>query len=439
MSSFLKPLICILVCITALLTSLYIYFTGSTIELYGIKLAIDTLSLFFIVNTCILGIACIWASHRYLELYKNTHPLIPYYGLMLIFILSMVVIPASRNWILFLFFWEIMTLSSYFLIIYDYADEKVLRTGWMYFVAMHILNALPLFLMVALIYMSTSSFDFTSYSKFCIYITLLALIGFATKAGLFPMHFWLPEAHPAAPSPVSALLSGAMVELGIYGIVRVFSLSAFPITPWITLVAYIMAFMNIVAALLTYPLQFDVKRLFAWSTIENSGWMMLIVLVSKDITDIALPLGLYVLCHGLAKAAAFLSSGGIIYVYGTRNLSEIKGMVNTCKPLAFLTIFSILALEGVPPFNLFLAKLYVVLKVFHYNNWLGGFLAIIWCFVFIVFLNIIHTFILSKGSPEAKRKLPLSISAPIIMLLILSMLSYPLVSLIMKGGVWKLW
>ncbi|NJE85364.1 hypothetical protein E3E23_05950 [Thermococcus sp. CX2] len=387
--------------------------------------SLDRTAVFFVLNVAILGIAALVASFRYLEVY-DFKPKIPYYPTLAIFIVSMLLIPMVQDWLSFLFLWEIMTLASYFLIIYDWPEESVKKAGWKYFVTMHLFDTSPLILAIALYYSAYGTFNFgaTTGTGYSDAIVALFLLGFAAKAGLFPLHFWLPDAHPAAPSPVSALMSGAMVELGLYGTIRVLDAVEWSVSSWIIYAIGAMAVLSMLAAILSYALQDDVKRLFAWSTIDNMGWMYLLIMAGLlGVTGVDKSINYYVVAHGLAKAAAFISTGALLYVFGTRSLEKTKGMMNTDSLTAGLMIASIFALEGVPPFNLFLSKLDVIKTLLAVSPALAYFTAIEWVIAFILFLRVVHAYIISDGRPEAKRQLAGSIALSVVILLVLSLVS----------------
>ncbi|ALM75673.1 complex I subunit 5 family protein [Thermococcus barophilus] len=386
--------------------------------------SIDNTSLLFALNVAILGLAALIASLKYMEIYEFKSK-IPYYPTLIVFIASMLFIPLVRDWLVFLFLWETMTFSSYLLIIYDWPEERVRNTGWKYFVTMHIFCTLPLVIGVALYYISKGSFAFAPLSgTYATAIVALFLVGFAAKAGLFPLHFWLPDAHPAAPSPVSALMSGAMVELGLYGSIRILQAVNWSVSPWIVNLILVMAVLSMLAAIFSYGIQDDVKSLFAWSTIDNMGWLYLLVVAGLlGASGVEKGISYYVLAHGLAKGAAFMTTGALLYVFGTRSLSKMKGMINADQLTAGLMIASIFALEGVPPFNFFLNKLNVIKTLLTVNTTLAYFVAIEWVIAFILFLRIIHRYVISEGKPEAKRKLAGSITAGVVILLVLSMVS----------------
>ncbi|RLG78322.1 MAG: hypothetical protein DRO14_01015 [Thermoprotei archaeon] len=368
-----------LIVLSLLMITFTMYFHKITVSIGGLIFHIDNLSLPFIINAGLIGIAALVSSYKYMQLYEERTLKLPYLTLLFIFILTMMIIPMVRNWITFIFFWEVMTLLSYFLVIHDYKDSTVLNIGRNYFIIMHVLSTSALLLMFMFIRHSVGTYDFTYYSKLSDILLTLSLIGFGTKAGLFPLHFWLPQTHPVAPSPVSALLSGSMVKLGIYGLIRLITLMESSTPSWFSSLIFALAIMNIILAFIMYPLQKDVKKLFAWTTIGNIGWIMFMVAsYAFGLENAVSIIGFYVLSHGLAKASVFILSGGVLYVYGTKDLNKVKGMIHSNKSLALLLSASILGLEGVPPSSLFLCKHDVVLKLLQVNLGLGIAVLINW-------------------------------------------------------------
>ncbi len=365
-----------------------------------IKISCDMLSFLIVMNICIVGIAALISSYEYLDIYKKKGYL-PYYFCLLVFIYSMAMLALLRNWFWFLLFFEIMTLSSYFLVGYEYYNEEARRIAWNYFVVMHTLCSVFLILGVTLTYVATRGvLDFdVIINSFCLPLSILYLIGFMVKSGLVPFHFWLPDAHPVAPSPASALLSGCMVEIGIYGYYRFLVQLAYiqPIIGWIILILGVMSSLISVAS---YPRQNDIKRLFAWSTIDNIGWMFILLafpLVTNNydllVEYVPILLGTYILFHGLAKAAAFISSGGIIYCFETRNIYALKSAYEFDRTVVGALIASMFALEGVPPFGFFWAKLSILHYCFIFSPILAIIYTILWCLAFVVFLKYVHVFI----------------------------------------------
>lgn len=424
----------------------YVFFEGLGKELV-LVLSCDTVSLIVILTIVIVGIAALLESYRYMEKYREKG-YVPYYLLTLAFIYSMILVALVRSWLWFLVLFEVMTLTSYFLIGYEYYEKQIARIAWNYFVTMHILCTTPLILAVALTYSVTGTFEFTSITgPQTTIISLLFLLGFATKSGLFPVHFWLPDAHPAAPSPISALLSGAMVKLGVYGMFRVVE-HVGVLDPLVRNIIIVLAILSTLVGVASYARQRDIKRLFAWSTIDNMGWMYLIIAIAG--AGGGLTLSLYVLNHGLAKAAVFLCTGLILYTLNTRDMRRLVGAYNKYRLITGVLIVSILALEGVPPFNFFWNKFSVVRLALEYNTALGIYYAILWCIAFVIFLHIIHQLISVKSTGEnttsnssssddesiGSEKVPASMILSVILLLALLLVSQVLANFLvaMVGG-----
>ncbi len=389
---------------------------------FPLRIGCDYLSFLVILNIGIVGSLALIASYDYLDIYSEKG-YIPYYFCTLVFIYSMMLLVLVRDWFWFLFFFEIMTLSSYFLIGYEYYEEGPRTTAWKYFIIMHILCSIPIILGVSLIYVSTGgnlSFD-TLITRFSFQIAALFLLGFATKSGLFPFHFWLPDAHPVAPSPISALLSGCMVEIGVYGYYRLM-LQLSDLNEYIYLSILVMAFLSTLVGVASYIRQRDIKRLFAWSTIDNAGWMyLLLAIAGKDSAEL---LGLYILLHGLAKSAAFIGSGGVLYTFGTKDIHSLRGSYHSNRFVVGSLIASMFALEGVPPFGFFWPRFFLLGICFMFNPTLSIIYALLWCIAFVVFLKNIHELLSSENHAEIKpvRSTPSFTMLSVIVLLCLSII-----------------
>jgi len=400
-------------------------------------IACDEFSLIILLNTIILGMASLIASYRYVDIYGDKKGYTPYHLTTLIFIYSMALIPLVRSWLWFLFLFEIMTLASYFLIGYEYYERDVAKIAWNYFVLMHILCTTPLIIAIALTYSITKTFEFIR-SELNTIVLSLYLLGFATKSGLFPLHFWLPDAHPVAPSPISALLSGAMVGMGVYGMYRVLELSiSKDMMVYNTMM--VLAILSTIVGVTSYIRQRDLKRLFAWSTIDNIGWMYIMLAIQgiKGSSTPSLTLAMYILNHGLAKAAAFNASGLVLYCLGTKNIDELRGSYAKQHLVLGLTIVAMFALEGVPPFSFFWDKFGVVRMLLEYNDIMGLLYAIMWCIAFVSFLYIIHQLLEAKEVVELHetqiKEHPTSIVIAILMLLGFLLISKYVVEFLVGG------
>ncbi len=412
---------------TAVLYSFILYRTDAMLTLnllpgFPLRIGCDYLSFLVVLNIGIVGSLALIASYDYLGIYSEKG-YIPYYFCTLVFIYSMMLLVLVRDWFWFLFFFEIMTLSSYFLIGYEYYEGEPRTTAWKYFITMHILCSIPLILGVSLIYVATgSNLEFDALiTRFSFPVAALFLLGFATKSGLFPLHFWLPDAHPVAPSPISALLSGCMVEIGVYGYYRLM-LQLSSLNEYVYLSLLVMAFLSTLAGVASYVRQKDIKRLFAWSTVDNTGWMyLLLTIMGKHAAGL---LGLYILFHGLAKSAAFIGSGGILYTFGTKDIRSLRGSYRSNRFVVGSLIASMFALEGVPPFGFFWPRLILLGVCFVFNPTLAIIYALLWCIAFVVFLKNIHELLSSENHAEVKpiRPTPSFTMLSVIVLLCLSII-----------------
>ncbi|MBI9104000.1 MAG: hypothetical protein JEY99_16405 [Spirochaetales bacterium] len=194
-----------------------------SLPLGGFHAGFDHLSLYFMIPLLILAAGCSIYGTRYFKEHKAGRPHWLYYGLL---VAGMVMVLISRNIVLFMISWEVMSFSSFLLVISEAGKESVRRAGWIYFITAHIGTAF-LFALFFLLGTEARTFDFELFGRasFTVgrsnLIFIFGLIGFGLKAGFIPFHIWLPLAHPAAPSHVSGLMSGIMIKMGIYGILRV--------------------------------------------------------------------------------------------------------------------------------------------------------------------------------------------------------------------------
>ncbi len=340
---------------------------------------VDRLGAFFIFIISAISILSLLYSIRYMEQYKKNTAL--YYPFLLLFILGMIGVVSVRHMFVFLLFWEFMTLTSYLLVIYESEKTENLLAGFRYFFWSH-LAAGCIMISTALLFVQTNSFDFNIFKGAiptiaekhpAIFHSILALflIGFGIKAGMFPFgNFWLPDAHPAAPSPVSALLSGVMIKTGVYGILRFF-LWMLPPSPasniWGSIIA-VFGVLSLTFGTLSALEQVDTKRLLAYSSIGQMGYILLgigvgIALLPQDtpFSYFALIAGVFHLAnHAVFKALLFLTAGSILYKKGTRDLSQLGGLISSMPYTFFAVIMGALALGGLPPFSGFVSKWLIV-------------------------------------------------------------------------------
>jgi formate hydrogenlyase subunit 3/multisubunit Na+/H+ antiporter MnhD subunit len=277
----------------------------------------------------------------------------------------------------FMVAWEVMAVSSYFLVTTQHGLPEIRRAGFLYLLMAHI-GAIALLLAFGV--MQGGSWQFTFDSMRRAHLTpvwataafLLALFGFGAKAGLVPLHVWLPEAHPAAPSPVSALMSGVMLKTAVYGVLRVtFDLLGGP-QWWWGVVALSVGLFSALYGVVFAAAQTDMKRLLAWSSIENIGIIfaglgLAIVFHGVGMSGLAALALIAVLYHALnhsyMKSLLFCGTGAVLHSTGERNLGRLGGLIHRMPWVAWLSLIGALALAGLPPLNGFVSE-WLLLQAF---------------------------------------------------------------------------
>ncbi len=355
---------------TASLASLI---TGSKTTLPLINNSLDPLSLLFINVVSWAGAAASIYGVSYMEMYRGVCNEALYSALLSLFILSMIYIVSTNNLLWFVFAWETMTLSSIVLIGWEYNSETVRKATVQYLYSMFLLNTLPL---LTALFISWGATGFTSLDSLSglaanpiIYYTVVLLLytAFTAKAGLFPLHYWLPDAHPAAPSNVSALLSGVMIKMGVYGIIRIL-LMIMKAPWWLGIILLVQAFLSIYWGSLKASLENHGKRLLAYSSVSHIGYITAplglgvyyagtgyigpaILLLTGSL--------LYLYAHSLFKTLLFLSSGATLYLTGTINLDEVEGVAWRSRVFVSSIVIAAISITGLPPLLGFIAKLAV--------------------------------------------------------------------------------
>ncbi len=282
----------------------------------------------------------------------------------------------ARDGVLFLMAWEIMALSAYFLITTEDDDETVRAAGWVYLVATH-LGTLALMAMFALIgraagAMSLEPLGGAAGPALRGSIFLLALLGFGLKAGLMPLHVWLPGAHAAAPSHASAVLSGVMIKAGVYGIARVCGMLPDPPLAWGACLLLLGAG-SAVAGIVFGVAQRDLKRLLAYSSIKNIGMIAMglgLAMGGRSLGRpdwIVLGLGgalLHVWNHALFKSLLFLCAGSVVHAVHGRDIETMGGLAKRMPSTFALFLVGAVAICGLPPLNGFVSELVIYLGLF---------------------------------------------------------------------------
>ena len=349
---------------------------------YGsLFLELDPLSGFFLIPVFLLcALAAIYGA-EYLEEYRGRKALAPPWFFFNLLVASMVIVILARNGVLFLMAWEVMALSSFFLVTFEDEKESTRQAGWIYLVASHVGTAFLLVLFILLGRANGSlDFDRFSASSGAGLLFVMALLGFGTKAGFVPLHVWLPEAHPAAPSHVSAVMSAVMIKTGIYGLLRVTMFLGAPEAWWGWVLCGVGLTSGVVGVLLALA-QNDLKRLLAYSSVENTG----IIALGLGVGFIGLSAGrpavavvgfagafLHVLNHSLFKGLLFLGVGNVLHGAHTREIDSLGGLLRRMPLTGAIFLIGAAAISGLPPLNGFISEFLIFLASFKGVISLGG-------------------------------------------------------------------
>jgi len=360
--------------VVVVLTSDTVWDWESSFRLGGevVHLRLDAVSAFFLALLSLIGGAgAVYAGEYWTE---HAHPTSARHGRVWwsVLVLCLGLVLITRNGLHFLIAWELFTVAAYFLVMLDRQRREVRAAGWLYLGASHV-AALCLFAFFAILAARTGSWELGPMRDRAELAPLLwlALVAFGLKAGMFPLHVWLPSAHANAPSHVSAMLSGVTLKIGIYGIVR-FS-GWLPVPPE---AGWVVAFLGVTSAVLGVAFalgQHDLKRLLAYHSVENIGIILigigfaLVAMSQANATwgRIALAGGLlHVWNHGLFKSLLFFAAGSVLHATGTREMSRLGGLWRMMPWTASLFALGAVAISGLPPLNGFVSEWLVYLALF---------------------------------------------------------------------------
>ncbi|KLU67347.1 hydrogenase-4 component B [Desulfosporosinus acididurans] len=342
---------------------------SSTIPFISLEMNLDNLSAYFVLALSVLVFCVSLYSIGYLSHYNGKRNIGLFNLLYTLFILAMIGVLTSANTVCFYIFWEAMSLLSYFLVVFESEKEENTKAGTVYIVMTHIATALLLIGFI-IIYSYTKSFALSAntaaipgMAKNIVFI--LFLIGFGTKAGIIPLHIWLPHAHPAAPSNVSALMSGIMIKTAIYGLVRFVLCYLGVQNTWWGVVILILGILSAVLGVAYTSMEHNVKRLLAFCSVENIG----IILIGLGVSFIAFALHhqiigslaltaalLHTFNHTLFKGGLFLGAGAIQYATHTKNIEDLGGLIKTMPLTALFFLCFSLAISAIVPFNGFISE-----------------------------------------------------------------------------------
>ena len=343
----------------------------------GLEITIDPLGGAFAMLVAAVSFMAAIYSIGYMTHYRRESPG-RFYSLLQLFIASMIGVVSVADWLFFIVFWELMTLVSYFLVTFERSDPQAMRAGFKYFIMTHVATA---GLLVTAIYLwrLTGSFGFEDHQAglggmiIGVRSLLLALyfVAFATKAGVFPLGDWVPDVYPAAPSAISAVLSGVTSKVGVYGLLRIFWLNlthvgtSGEVMTWGSIIAFLGMLSAFVGGV-TAMKEDDAKRLLALSSMSQVGYILLALGIgiafskTPGMESVALlgilASGFHILNDAIYKSLLFMNAGSVYYATGTRDLNRLGGLWGVMPYVAVAGLVGVLSLAGLPPTNGFASK-----------------------------------------------------------------------------------
>ncbi len=410
------------VCLAALCLVVNVMSTGETVEALGLWFHLDALGAVFVALIGVVGLLTGIYSLAYIRHDAETGKMAPgqvkrYYAFFDLFIFTMLLAVLSNNIIMMWASIEATTLATVFLV-GAYDTKLSLEAAWKYIIVCTAGVAFGLYGTV-LVYADANSLladpaqavfwtSILPYAKqfdaMLIQIAFVfAAVGFGTKAGLFPMHTWLPDAHSEAPSPVSALLSGVLLKCAMLIIIRFYILAVQAVgATFPQLVMLVLGVLSVVVAAFAVFAQDDLKRKLAYSSCENVG-VVALCLGFGGALGVAAAL-LHCIVHGFTKALMFCLSGNILMKYGTRDLKKIRGIIQVAPMTAVLMCFGLLAISSFPPFAMFVSELMaIVAGVLSGNVWVAVVIALALTVVVAAFAMTASTSVFGQA-PEGMEK-----------------------------------
>jgi hydrogenase-4 component B len=351
-------------------------FSHSWLQLFTLSFTLDGLSAFFLIPVFTICPLAVLYSFHYMDKSDQKGRTGVNFFFFNLLIASMALVATADNIISFALVWELMSLSSFFLVMHEYQKKDTRRAGYIYFIFSQA-GAMFIFAAFALAYSQTGTYDFAAFAGMPAHIKMivffLALVGFGSKAGIFPVHIWLPHAHPAAPSNISAIMSGVMIKMGIYGIIRLYA--ALDVTDLIF--GQVILICGMVSGILgvVYALgKHDLKKLLAYHSVENIG----IILIGAGIGMIGISTDnmvmasfgfagclLHVLNHAIFKSLLFLGAGAVLQKTGTRHIDQLGGLIKRMPITGKTFLIGSVSISGLPPFNGFVSEFLIYFGAFY--------------------------------------------------------------------------
>lgn len=357
----------------------FVYKIGGWAPPFGISLVSDGLTRFMLITVNFIALMISVFGINYMNKFTSKWKFYTLFLLMLGGMNGVVITGDLFNLFVFL---EIASVASYALVAFGVEAEE-LEASFKYMV-MSIVASLFVLLGIAFLYSLTSTLNMADMvgfissfgqSNVVILVAVFFLVGFGLKAALVPFHAWLPDAHPSAPAPISATLSGVLIKaLGVYALIRIFY-NILGVTPLILNTFMVLGTLSIMVGVLLAIGQFDLKRLLAYHSVSQVGYIFLGL-------GLGTPLGIlgglfHLFNHSVFKSLLFLNSGAVEYATGTRNLEEMGGLRDRMPVTANTSLTASMSISGIPPFNGFWSKLIIILACVQANHYIYAVWAVL--------------------------------------------------------------
>jgi len=356
-----------------------VYSVGAWKAPIGIAMVLDGLSVFMLVVVNLIATAVCVFSINYMEHYTSKWK---FYTLFLLMVAGMNGVVITGDIFNLFVFLEIASVASYALVAFG-TEKHELEAAFKYAV-MGTVASLFILLGIVFLYSFTSTLNMADMASvlagskspnIILMVSVLFLMGFGFKSALVPFHAWLPDAHPSAPAPISAMLSGVLIKsLGIYALIRIFY-NIFGITPEISSILMFLGALSMVIGVFLAIGQWDLKRLLAYHSISQIGYVILGI-------GLGTPLGIlgglfHLFNHSVFKSLLFLNSGAIEYETGTRQLKEMGGLIHKMPVTGTTNLIASMAIAGIPPFNGFFSKLIIIIAAVQAQRYGYAFWAVL--------------------------------------------------------------
>jgi hydrogenase-4 component B len=350
-------------------------FSCRWLGLLQLDFRIDPLSAFFLICIFAISLLAVLYSFHYLDNPAKSVRTVISHLLLAVLVIAMALVVCAGNLIALALAWELMSISSGLLVLYDYELRENRQAGYVYFIFTQA-GALFLFAAFGLLFAHTGGMALAGGGQLSagvkLAVFLLALIGFGSKAGVVPLHIWLPQAHPAAPSHISALMSGIMIKMGIYGLLRFYLILA-PLPPLFGRIVLVLGILSGLVGVAHALAQHHLKKLLAFHSVENIG----IILIGLGFGMLALSSGhpvlafwsftgalLHVLNHALFKSLLFFGAGAIQHSGCPLEMEQLGGLMKRMYFTGCTFLVGSLAICGLPPFNGFVSELLIYVSAF---------------------------------------------------------------------------